>query len=187
MHDTSTDSGLASSASLSTPPAPPPPPPAVKKWQVHVDDTPSKPTQTIKSSISTGKASGEVEVPRPQSVAELRAQIATKLEVRNPAGQKTSPLTAAEVTRSPAIVHQPAQAHHGKLTPSLSLLSLDRIQHGLDALDSGSNASATASPMASTSNRQFYPEYSPTTSVPPFMGVIFTYFCIEFIFPICRI
>uniref|UniRef100_A0AC34F0T8 PDZ domain-containing protein n=1 Tax=Panagrolaimus sp. ES5 TaxID=591445 RepID=A0AC34F0T8_9BILA len=149
-----------SSASLSAPPAPPPPPSSsatisanpIKKWQVHVDDTPTKPITTIKTSVSTGKASGEVEVPRPQSVAELRAQIATKLEVRNPSGQKASPLSATEVNATPpVIVHQPAQQHRGKLTPSVSLLSLDRIQNGLDALENGSNISPTASPMASTS------------------------------------
>lgn len=179
MHDTSSDSGLASNPSISgtiPPPAPPPPPSNIsalnqnnsnKKWQIKVEETTTdKAKPIIKSSISTGHASGEVEVPRPQSVAELRAQIATKLEVKNPAGQSVAPISPKEATTSPAnpaIVHQPTRPQHGKLTPSVSLLSLDRIHtnNNIDDTDIRSNLSSTISPMASTSARQYNTDYSP--------------------------
>ncbi|KAE9553894.1 hypothetical protein FO519_002883 [Halicephalobus sp. NKZ332] len=101
IHDTSTDSGLASSGSISVPHDPPitqvPPVPSglqgllgvqtpqvplgfpgpqapqiphelpePKKWQIRVDDTTSKPAPVM-TSVSTGTAPGEVEIPRPQS------------------------------------------------------------------------------------------------------------------------
>uniref|UniRef100_A0A7E4VN78 SH2 domain-containing protein n=1 Tax=Panagrellus redivivus TaxID=6233 RepID=A0A7E4VN78_PANRE len=164
MHDTSADSGVASLVGV--PPPPPPPPGAVdtgKKWSIRVDENSStKPAPIITSSVKTGKASGEVEVPRPQSVAELRAQIATKLEVRNPAGDSVSPIPLAQAPQA-SVVHQPPQAQHGRLTPSVSMLSLDRIQRGLDAYD--------LPEYPSTSRRnQFANEYSPTPSLPPFYG-----------------
>ena len=159
IHDTSTDSGLASSGS--TPP---------KKWKIKVEEVDSKPIPMV-TSVSTGSASGEIEIPRPQSVAELRAQIATKLEIRNPAGQKVSPANI-----NTAIVHQPVRPQHGKLTPAGSLLSLDHLptNNNIDLNDSGSNLSAANSPLASTSSRQFYGDYSPHSPIRgTFTGKIF--------------
>uniref|UniRef100_A0AC34Q1S3 Uncharacterized protein n=1 Tax=Panagrolaimus sp. JU765 TaxID=591449 RepID=A0AC34Q1S3_9BILA len=127
VNDTSTDSGVTMSNSEKLIPLPPPPPPT-KTWQLKVDEMSPKAIPAISTTVATGSASGEVEIPRPKSVAELRAEIATKLEVRNPAGQVAAPISPAVPINS-VIVHSPLRPQHGKLTPSVSLLSLDQFSN----------------------------------------------------------
>ncbi|KAK0399524.1 hypothetical protein QR680_003091 [Steinernema hermaphroditum] len=77
--------------SVAPPPPPPPPPPAksptTPQWKLKTDQAP------------TGGAEGSVEIPDKQTVAQLRDQIATKLEVKTPSGAK--PMTAVFHSQPP--------------------------------------------------------------------------------------
>ncbi|TMS39392.1 hypothetical protein L596_005926 [Steinernema carpocapsae] len=82
------------------PPPPPPPPPqqqarmpsATPQWKMKTTDVP------------TGGAEGSVEIPDRQSVAQLRDQIATKLEVKTPSGAR--PMTAVVHNQPPSGIMQ---------------------------------------------------------------------------------
>uniref|UniRef100_A0A914DFX7 Sorbin and SH3 domain-containing protein 1 n=1 Tax=Acrobeloides nanus TaxID=290746 RepID=A0A914DFX7_9BILA len=81
------------------PPTPPKPIPSESTWRIRSTDR--------HGSIITSPTNG-IEVPRPQSVAQLREQITSKLEMKTPAGSRPM---------SPAVIHPPVQPQRVSITP----------------------------------------------------------------------
>lgn len=123
------------------PPTPPKPnPPPELTWRIRSTGRDG----SIIASPTTTPINSNVEVPRPQSVAQLREQITNKLEMKTPSGSRPM---------SPAVVHQPVQPQRVSITPqplgrrdSDSRMSVSIFSETPYSVTS-SNTSATTSPL----------------------------------------